>query len=54
MKSQKHLDVDQVEDLNFDELVIEARHRMLITLKGLYWEKFELGQCSPESVLLLT
>jgi len=50
-------------EVNLDEIdhekgnedhIVEARHRMLITLKGLYWEKFEVGQCSSESVLLLT
>ena len=36
-----------------EELKIEARHRYLTTLKGLYWDNFEEGLCSSDAVLLL-
>lgn len=35
------------------ELIIETRHRFLTTLKGVYWDHFEEGFCSANTVLLL-
>lgn len=32
---------------------MELRHKYLTILKSLYWEFFEEGQCSPESVVVL-
>jgi len=36
-----------------DELYLEAKHRYLTSLKGIYWEFFEHGQCSSRACLLL-
>lgn len=36
-----------------EELYIEAKHRYLTSLKGIYWEFFEQGQCDGNTVLLL-
>mmetsp|Transcript_29366 Transcript_29366/g.44330 ORF Transcript_29366/g.44330 Transcript_29366/m.44330 type:complete len:150 (+) Transcript_29366:2222-2671(+) len=39
--------------VNVDEIIIELRHKFLTILKSQYWEFFEEGQCSPESVIVL-
>jgi hypothetical protein len=44
--------VDEAE-YSFDELYIEAKHRYLTTIKGIYWDFFTNGQCSSRSCLLL-
>jgi CRP-like cAMP-binding protein len=36
-----------------EELYLEAKHRYLTQLKGIYWEFFEQGQCSSRAVLIL-
>ena len=41
------------EKYSSEELIIETRHRMLTTLKGIYWEFFEEGLCNPNAVVLL-
>ena len=38
---------------NLEELIAELRHKYLTILKQNYWEFFEEGQCTPESVILL-
>lgn len=38
---------------NVHELMSELRHKYLTILKSIYWEFFEEGQCSPDSVILL-
>ena len=40
--------------LTEDEIVHETRRRFYSTLKGLYWQQFEEGQCFGSSVLSLT
>jgi len=40
-------------DLSDDALVEDARRRFISTLKGIYWENFENGQCGPEATLTL-
>lgn len=36
-----------------EDMVIETRRRYLATVKGLYWERFEEGQCHGEAALML-
>ena len=36
-----------------EELYVEAKHRYLSTLKGVYWEFYEKGQCTRKSVAVL-
>lgn len=50
----------EAKDLVFDnneytneELYIEAKHRYLTSLKGIYWDFLEKGRCLPSSALLL-
>lgn len=38
---------------NVQELMSELRHKYLTILKSIYWEFFEEGQCSPDSVIIL-
>ena len=45
--------VEQFGKTNTSELMTELRHKYLTILKSNYWENFEEGQCSPESVLIL-
>ncbi|CAI2372737.1 unnamed protein product [Moneuplotes crassus] len=44
--------IDKAE-YSFEELYQEAKHRYLTTLKGIYWDYFEEGQCSARTCLLL-
>lgn len=41
------------ENYTQEELYRDAKHRYLTTLKGIYWEYFENGQCSSRACLLL-
>lgn len=45
--------LDRKDDYTEDELYIEAKHRYLTALKGIYWDYFEQGQSSPQTVQLL-
>lgn len=45
--------LDHRNDYTEDELYIEAKHRYLTSLKGIYWDFFEQGQCDSATVLLL-
>lgn len=45
--------IDMKDDYTFDQLYIEAKHRYLTSLKGIYWENYMNGQCSSRSVTLL-
>ena len=40
-------------DCSAEELYIEAKYRYLSTLKGVYWEYYENGQCTRDSVAVL-
>ena len=45
--------IDENENYTEEELYAEAKHRYLISLKGIYWDFFEQGQCTPDTALLL-
>lgn len=45
--------LDHKDDYTEDELYIEAKHRYLTSLKGIYWDFFENGRCSDKAALLL-
>ncbi|CAI2372249.1 unnamed protein product [Moneuplotes crassus] len=45
--------IDEQGDYTLDELYQEAKHRYLTTLKGIYWDFFEDGQCSSRTCLVL-
>ena len=45
--------VPDIKKYTLDELYIEAKHRYLCALRGIYWEFFESSQCSRSTVELL-
>jgi hypothetical protein len=50
--SRRNLGADTIK-FDDSDLIVEARHRALTNLKGLYWELFSSGQCTSEAVLIL-
>lgn len=45
--------MEDIKEYTLEELYIEAKHRYLCTLRGIYWEFFEQSQCSRSAVELL-
>lgn len=48
----QNLEIDR-RDYSDEELYIEAKHRYYTTLKGIYWDFYEQGQCSANVVFVL-
>ena len=47
-------DKSTINQEQYDELLIELRHKYITIVKSLYWEFFEEGMCGPETIVILS